>query len=112
VEFALVVPLVLVVLLGAVEIALVARAQLEVGHAAREGAREAAASPDPGRAVAVVHAVLGGEAGGRARVSVSRDHHVGGRAEVVVSVPHRVGAPVFGGWTVHLEGRASMRVER
>jgi hypothetical protein len=108
VEFALVVPLVLIVLVGAVEIALVARAQLEVSHAAREGAREAAASPDPGRAVAVVHAVLGTGA----RVAVSRDHHVGGRAEVVVTMPHRFAAPLFGGWTVHLEGRASMRVER
>ena len=58
VEFAFVVPLVLVVLLGAVEVTLVARAQLEVSHAAREGAREAAASPDPSRAVATVRAVL------------------------------------------------------
>jgi Flp pilus assembly protein TadG len=112
VEFALVVPLVLVVLLGAVEVALVARAQLEVSHAAREGAREAAASPDPGRAVAVARAVLGPQAGSLARVSVSRDHRIGGRAEVVVVVPHRVAAPLLGGWTVRLEGRASMRVER
>lgn len=112
VEFALVVPLVLVVLLGAVEIALVARAQLEVSHAAREGAREAAASADPSRAVGVVRTVLGPDAGSRARVSVSRDHRVGGRAEVVVVVPHRVAAPLLGGWTVQLEGRATMRVER
>jgi len=42
VEFALVLPLVLVVLLGAVEVAVVARTQLEVSQAAREGAREAA----------------------------------------------------------------------
>jgi Flp pilus assembly protein TadG len=39
VEFALVLPLVLVVLLAAVEVAGVARAQLEVSQAAREGAR-------------------------------------------------------------------------
>lgn len=112
VEFALVVPLVLAVLLGAVEVALVARAQLEVSQAAREGAREAAASPDPGLAAAAVRSALGPEAGARARVSVSRDHVVGGRAEVVVVVPHRVAAPLLGGWTVMLEGRASMRVER
>ncbi len=37
VEFALVLPLVLVVLLGAVEVAVVARTQLEVSQAAREG---------------------------------------------------------------------------
>ncbi|MBM3696432.1 MAG: pilus assembly protein, partial [Actinobacteria bacterium] len=46
VEFALVLPLVLVVLLGAVEVAVLARAQLEVSQAAREGAREAATVPD------------------------------------------------------------------
>jgi Flp pilus assembly protein TadG len=112
VEFALVLPLVLLVLLGAVEVALVARAQLEVSQAAREGAREAAVSPDPERAVDVVQRCLGDDLGSRARVSVHRDHVVGGRADVVVRVAHRVAAFVFGGWTVQLEGRASMRVEQ
>ena len=112
VEFALVLPLVLVVMVAVVEVALVARAQLEVSHAAREGAREAAASPEPGRAVAAVQASLGGDAAARARVSVSRDHRVGGRAEVTVSLPYRVAAPLFGGMEVRLEGRAVMRVER
>jgi len=111
VEFALVLPLVLVVLLGAVEVAVVARAQLEVSQAAREGAREAAATPDPAAAVAAVRRFLGAS-GVDARVSVSRDHVVGGRAEVVVLVAHRVAAPLFGGFTVHLEGRCTMRVER
>lgn len=110
-EFALVLPLVLVVLLGAVEVAVVARAQLEVSQAAREGAREAAATPDPAAAVAAVQRFLG-DSGAGARVSISRDHVVGGRAEVVVRVPHRVAAPLFGGFTVHLEGRCTMRVER
>ncbi len=56
VEFALVVPLVLALVLGLVEVALVARAQLEVVNAAREGAREAAASPDPSDAVRAARA--------------------------------------------------------
>jgi len=112
VEFALVVPLVLVVLLAAVEVAVVARAQLEVSQAAREGAREAAATPDPAAAVGAVRRFLGDGLGAQARVSVSRDHVVGGRAEVVVQVPYRVVAPLFGGFTVHLEGRCTMRVER
>ena len=43
VEFALVLPLVLVVLLGIVEVAVVARSEIQLVHAAREGAREAAA---------------------------------------------------------------------
>ncbi len=111
-EFALVLPLVLVVLLGAVEVAVLARAQLEVSQAAREGAREAATTPDPAAAVAAVRRFLGEAAGGQARVTVARDHVVGGRAEVVVRVPHRVAAPLFGGFTVDLEGRCTMRVER
>ncbi|MBN2114882.1 MAG: pilus assembly protein [Acidimicrobiia bacterium] len=111
-EFALVLPLVLAVLLGAVEVAVLARAQLEVSQAAREGAREAAVTPDPAAAVAAVRRFLGDERGAEARVSVSRDHFVGGRAEVVVRVPYRVAAPLFGGLAVHLEGRCTMRVER
>ena len=111
-EFALVLPLVLVTLLGAVEVAVLARAQLEVSQAAREGAREAAATPDPAAAAAAVRRFLGDQMGGEARISVSRDHVVGGLAEVVVRVPHRVAGPLFGGLTVHLEGRCTMRVER
>jgi Flp pilus assembly protein TadG len=112
VEFALVLPLVLVVLLAAVEVAGVARAQLEVSQAAREGAREAATVVDPEAAASVVRHFLGDDLGARARVSVTRDHVVGGRAEVVVEVPYRVAALLFGGFTVHLEGRCTMRVER
>ena len=111
-EFVLVLPLVLLLLLGAVEVAVVARTQLEVSQAAREGAREAATSPDPERAVAAVRRFLGSDLGSRARVSVGRDHRVGGRAEVVVRVRHRVAVPLFGGWAIDLEGRSSMRVER
>ena len=112
VEFALVVPLVLIVLLAAVEVAVAARAQLSVSQAAREGAREAATSPDPERAVAVVQRFLGPASAADARVAVSRDHLVGGRAEVVVRLRHRVAAPLFGGWDVEVVGRSTMRVER
>ena len=110
-EFAVVVPLILVTLLAAVEVALVARAQLEVVQAAREGARAAAASPEVGDAVAVVRSVLG-DAGGRARVNVRRPSVVGEQAEVTVTLPHRVAGPLLGGFVVNLTGRASMRVER
>lgn len=111
VEFALVLPLVLVLVLAAVEVAVVARAQLEVVHAAREGAREAAASPDPANAVSVARAALG-SAGTRARVDVSRPHVVGEPAAVVVRLTHRVATPVLGGFPIELTGRATMRVER
>jgi Flp pilus assembly protein TadG len=111
VEFAVVIPLILLVLLAAVEVAVAARAQLEVVQAAREGARAAATSPEVGDAVSVVTAMLG-EAGARARVSVRRPAVVGERAEVTVTLPHRVAGPLLGGFVVDLTARASMRVER
>ncbi len=111
-EFALVVPLVLAMLLGVVEVAVVARAQLQVGHASREAAREAATAPDPDRAVAVAKTVLGPDLAPVARISVDRDHHVGGRAVVSITAPHRVASVLFGGFVVRLRSTASMRVER
>lgn len=112
VEFALLIPLVVAVLVGVVEVAVAARAQLQVSHAAREGAREAATAPDPERAIAVVKTVLGPELASTARVVVERDHHVGGRADVTVAATHRVAGPLFGGFGVTLRGHASMRVEQ
>jgi len=111
VEFALVVPLVLALVLGVVEVALVARNQMEVVNAAREGAREAAASPDPSDAVRAARASLG-EAGSHAQVSVRRPDVVGRLAEVRVTLPYRVAAPLFGGVRVEITAKAVMRVER
>jgi hypothetical protein len=112
VEFALVVPIVALVLMAMVEVVVIARTQLEVSQAAREGAREAAASPDPERAIAVVRRFLGPELSAETRVSVSRDHHIGGRAEVRVDLRHTVGGGLLGRWSMELSGRSSMRVER
>ena len=111
VEFALVLPLILVLLLGVVEVAAVARIEIQLVHAAREGAREAAASPDTSRAVSAVRTALG-DRGASARVAVSRPSTVGDTASVAVRMPYRLAAPIFGGITVTLSSRASMRVER
>lgn len=111
VEFALVLPLVLLLLVGLVEVALVARTQLEVVNAAREGAREAAASPDPADPVRAARAALG-DAGASALVTVRRPDAVGRLAEVRVALPYRVAAPLFGGVRVEVKARAVMRVER
>jgi Flp pilus assembly protein TadG len=111
VEFALVVPLVLALVLGLVEVALVARTQLEVVNAAREGAREAAASPDPADAVRAARAALGHN-GSAAQVSVRRPDVVGERAEVRVTLSHRIAAPLFGGVAIEISARSAMRVER
>lgn len=111
VEFALVLPLILVVLLGIVEVAVVARSEIQLVHAAREGAREAAASPDARRSSAAVRAALG-EAGRRARISVTRPTQVGEKATVRVSLKHTVAAPFFGGFSLDLKAQSTMRVER
>ena len=52
VELALALPLLCLLLLGVVQVAVVTRDRLAVQLAAREAARAAAASTDPGRAVA------------------------------------------------------------
>jgi Flp pilus assembly protein TadG len=111
IEFALVLPLILVLLLGIVEVAVIARTEIQLVHAAREGAREAAASPDTERAAAAVRAALGDSARA-ARISVSRPSTVGKMTTVTVRFPYRVVAPIFGGFTVTMSSRASMRVER
>jgi len=111
VEFALVLPLVLVVLLGIVEVAVLARSEIQLVHAAREGAREAAASPDTRRAAAAVRSALG-QAGASARVSVRRPANVGDKAIVSVSIKHTVAAPIFGGFSLDLKATSTMRVER
>jgi Flp pilus assembly protein TadG len=111
VEFALVLPLVLVLLFGIVEVAVIARTELQLVHAAREGAREAAASPDSSRAASAVRAALGAQAA-QARISIKRPDTVGEPASVSVSLPYRVAAPLFGGFTVTLTSQATMRVER
>ena len=111
VEFALVLPLVLVLLLGIVEVAVIARTELQLVHATREGAREAAASPDSSRAAAAVRVALGARAG-QARITVKRPETVGQAATVTVSLPYRVATPIFGGFTVTLTSKATMRVER
>lgn len=110
-EFALVLPVILLVVLAVIEVAVVAQRQLEVTHAAREGAREAAANPDPAAARDAVARALGAAAGA-ARITITRDHIVGGAATAEVALPHSVASPLFGGFDVLLVGRAVMRVER
>ena len=111
VEFALIVPLALLLVLGVAEIAIVAKTEIQLIHAAREGARAAAVSPDTARASAAVRRAMG-NAGRRARVSVSRPSAVGEPATVEVGLRHVVAAPLFGGLSVDLHASATMRTER
>lgn len=110
-EFALVVPAVVLVVLALAEVAVVARIQLEVVNAAREGAREAAANPDPTGALAAARSALGGVADA-ARINVSREHVVGGTARVEITLPHTLAPVLFGGTVIEVKGSAAMRVEQ
>ena len=113
VELALVLPLVALLLLALVQVAVVARDQVLVAHAAREAVRAAAVDPD-------VHAArraaeqAGPLATDRLAVEVSGRDGVGSRVRVVVtySVPTRL--PLVGRalGDVRLTASATMRVER
>jgi Flp pilus assembly protein TadG len=112
VEFVLVLPLIVLVLVACLEVAALARARVVVVAAAREGARVAATHPDPADAVEAVRTALGETLGDAARVSVSRPHVVGRPAIVEVAVRQPLTAPLLDTFTVTLTGRSTMRVER
>lgn len=112
VELALVLPLLVVVALAAVQVALVARDQVLVLHAAREGAREAAVADDRGAVVRAAEGATGLDAG---RLSVDP----GGPAAagtVTVEVTYRspTEVPLVGALVgdVRLSATATMRSER
>ena len=83
VEFALVMPLVLLAALALVQVGLISRDSAVVALAAREGSREAVVNADDG---AVRDAALrsGGLAEGRTRIDVRRSGGVGDPVTVVV----------------------------
>ena len=111
-EFFLVLPLVFLVLAGGLQLVSVARAKVELSGAAREGARIAATTPDPARAVEAVESALPPEVRGRARISVERPGVVGKPARVTISVRHHFGVPFPEGFGVDLSSSAVMAVER
>jgi Flp pilus assembly protein TadG len=111
-EFAVTLPVILVVLLAVMEIVVVARTQLELVAAAREGARVAATVADPARAVEAVEGALSGPLPRRVRISVSRPSVVGRPATVTVTLRHSLVTPLLRWVEVDLVGRAVMRVER
>jgi Flp pilus assembly protein TadG len=111
VEFALVIPIVLLVLFALVEVVVVGRVQIELLGAARQGARVAATNPDPGVAVDAVHAALGENLANEVIVTVERPAVVGREAVVSLSLTHRLASALFGGVPVDLAARSVMRVE-
>lgn len=112
-ELALVLPLVLLLLLGVVQVGLVVRDQILVVHAAREAAREAAVDPAPG---AARRAALAGSTLVASRLTVTTEGRaaVGSRVRAVVSYRTPTQVPLVGAAVGDLTLRAatSMRVER
>jgi hypothetical protein len=109
VEFALLLPLLMTFLVLLFQVALVARDQVLVAHAARDAAREAAVTADPRAVHAAAHETLPG-----ADVRVVRRGRPGERAVVEVRYVSRTDLPLVGALLpdLTLRGRAVMRVER
>ncbi|MGQ0617311.1 MAG: TadE/TadG family type IV pilus assembly protein [Acidimicrobiia bacterium] len=112
VEFALSLPLVMLVLLAVVQVGLLARDQVLVTHAAREGARAAAVDDAPEAAgdAARSATALDGD-----RLEVHAAGRAGPGSRVAVKVGYRAPTtvPLVGGLLddVYLEAEATMRVE-
>ena len=112
VEFAIVLPLILLVLVASLELVAVTRVQLQVTHAAREGARQAATSPDPADSVQAVRSALPSHLADEARVTVQRPHVVGQQARVGVRIAYRFASFAFGGLVLNVGANSVMRVAR
>lgn len=109
-EFVLVIPLLCLLIVGMVEVTVLARTSLQLAAAAREGARVAAAVPETSKAIEAARQVLGEQLRGRARITVQRPSVVGRPARVTVAVTHTI-LPALGGFRVSLESSTTMRVE-
>lgn len=103
-------PLVFLLIVGMAEVVVMARTSLQLAAASREGARVAAAAPDPARAIEAARRALGEELARRARITVRRPPVVGKPARVTIVVDHTV-LPALVGFRVPLESTSTMRVE-
>ncbi len=112
-EFAIALPLLLAVLMGIVQVALLRHAQNVLLASVQEGARVAAAEGRPVRdGVAHARSILRsgmGDAGSRVRVSGSAS---GSEVAIMASGPYRLIIPWTNNSTVTLRARASMSRER
>lgn len=112
VEFFLVIPMLILVLVAGLQVVSLARARIELLGAVREGARVAATTPDPALAVKAVQEALAPAVRDRVRVSVSRPAVVGAPARVTARLRHLLGPPFPGDTAVEVSASATMLVER
>lgn len=111
-EFILVIPVVVLVLVAALQVVAVARVKLELMAAVRDGVRVAATTPDPARAVEAVSAALPPSLIPATRISVERPARVGALARVSAVARYPLGAPFPPSFAVDVSARAVMRTER
>ena len=113
VELALLLPLVALLLIVLVQVAVVARDQVLVAHAAREAVRAVAVDDDVDAARRAAERA-GPLAADRLAVEVSGRDGVGSRVRVVVRYRVPLRLPLLGGSVgdVELSSQATMRVER
>jgi hypothetical protein len=109
VELALVLPLIFAMLVLLFQIALVARDEIVVVHAARDAVREATVSGDPGRIAAAARRNLPG-----ATVRVVRRGRVGEPVEVAITYVAHTDLPLVGALLpdLTLHSASVMTVER
>lgn len=112
VEFALTLPLAVLILLAIVQVGLVVRDQILVVHAAREAARAAAVDPEP----AAARRAAAGSSGldeGRIQVAISGRGAPGSTLTVVIRYSAPTEVPLIGALLpdVALRAVAAMRVE-
>jgi hypothetical protein len=111
-ELAVTIPTLILVVLALLEVVVVARVQLELVAAAREGVRVAATVVDPATAVRATQQAVGPSLSDRIIVDVTRPTVPGRLATVHVSLRHQLVTPLLRWLSVDLSGRAVMRVER
>lgn len=112
-ELALVIPFVAMLLLLLVQVGLIARDQILVVHAAREGVREAAVEPAPGAARSAALAGSGLDPG-RLQIEVTDRGPPGSRVRVTATYRAPTVVPIIGAALkdIQLRASATMRVER
>jgi len=117
VEFAMTVPLLMLVLLALIQTGMVVYAQIMVTHAAREGARQAATADSDGEILAAART---GAAGlDSSRLSVSYSAPSGWKTGEPVTVTTEYSVPLFASVlrtvikdVVDVGARATMRIEK
>ena len=109
VEYAFVLPLLLLAAMAIIQVGLVVRDQMGVVHAAREAARAASVDPDPDEAVRAARRTLPG-----AEVEVGARPRIGGEIKVTVRYTSVTDLPLVGALFPDPELRSSavMRVEK